>query len=285
VHLFNLDAIRVLKFHDTRAAYILVTMLGGRRAIGSLVAWALFCSAFSLAQTSTLRVAAASDLYPALKELTPAFEKAMGAKVEIVSGSSGNFFAQIQNGAPFDVFLSADDNYPRKLKSSGAAENLVTYAEGSIVLWIRNDFALDLSKGMNALLESSVRRIAIANPAHAPYGRAAISAMEHFNLLAKLRVKLVFGENVSQAVQFVQAGSADVGIVALSLALSPALRSQGRYWQVPQEAYPRMKQVGAVIASSKNKTAANAFLAFLKSPSAQSILKKYGFRSPDGATP
>jgi molybdate transport system substrate-binding protein len=257
----------------------------GSRAVSWYAAWAVLCSAISFAQTSTLRVAAASDLSPALKELTPAFEKSVGTKIEVVSGSSGNFFAQIQNGAPFDVFLSADQEYPSKLKTAGAAENLVTYAEGSIVLWVRNDSRLDLSTGMNVLLDPSVRKIAIANPAHAPYGRAATSALEHFNLLEKVRDKFVFAENVSQAAQFVQTGNADIGIVALSLALAPALRSQGRYWQVPQEAYPRMKQVGAVIASSRNKKAANAFLAFLKSSDVQSILKKYGFRSPDGATP
>jgi molybdate transport system substrate-binding protein len=246
------------------------------------MAWLLLCSVLGSAQTSVLRVAAAADLSPALKELIPAFENAVAIKVEVVSGSSGNFFAQIQNGAPFNVFLSADEDYPRKLQSSGNAENIVTYAIGSIVLWVRNDSRLDLSAGMNVLLDPSVKKIAIANPAHAPYGRAATGALQHYDLLAKVRNKLVFGENVSHAAQFVQTGSADIGIIALSLAMSPALRSQGRYWQVPQEAYPRMKQAGAVIVSSQNKKAANAFLAYLKSAPAQKILKNHGFLSPDG---
>ena len=241
----------------------------------------LLCtSAFAAGQT-TLQIAAAADLSPVLKELIPAFERANGAKVEAILGSSGNLFAQIQNGAPFDVFLSADDIYPQRLSTAGQAEHLMTYAEGSIVLWVRNDSKLDLAKGPDVLLDSSVKRIAIANPAHAPYGRAAMSALEHLQFSDKLRNKLVLGENISQATQFVQTGNADVGIIAMSLALSRELRDKGRYWQVPQDAYPRMKQVGAVISTSKHKQTAEAFLAYLKTAAAQQILKKYGFR-PSG---
>src|SRR5262245_3083217 len=174
---------------------------------------------------SPLRVAAASDLQAALPAIAAQFETETGRKVAITYGSSGNFFTQLQNGAPFDVFLSADIDYPRQLERDGTAEtgSLYNYASGRIVLWTRADSPLDLKRGLAALADPSVRRIAIANPDHAPYGRAAVAALHHEGIYDRVLPKLVRGENIAQAAQFVQSGNADAGIVALSLAMAPGL--------------------------------------------------------------
>src|SRR5207302_1601575 len=136
----------------------------------------------------------------------------------------------------------------------------------SIVLWVRNDSKLDLVRGIDVLADPSVRKVAIANPGHAPYGRAAMAALEHFGIAGKLRDRFVLGENISQATQFVQTGNADIGIIALSLALSPALKNDGRYWEIPHNAYPKMDQAAVVLKSSKDHAAAAKFLAYLREP-------------------
>src|SRR5215469_6412568 len=150
-----------------------------------------------------IKVVAASDLNYLMHEIAARFERETGNKVALITGSSGNFYAQILSGAPFDVFFSADIEYPQKLESAGLAEkgSLYEYATGKIVLWVPNASKLDLGKGLAALLDPSVRRIAIANPAHAPYGRAAVAALRSEGLYDKLNTKLVFGENISQAAQ------------------------------------------------------------------------------------
>src|SRR5436309_2127613 len=152
-----------------------------------------------------VRVAAASDLNFAMKEIIPEFERDTGHKVRLTQGSSGNFYAQILNGAPFDVFLSADLNYPRRLEQAkkAVAGSTFVYGVGRIALWVPQRSSLDLDKlGMQALVQTSVKKIAIANPGHAPYGRAAIAAMEHAKVLDQANNKLVLGENISQAAQF-----------------------------------------------------------------------------------
>lgn len=243
----------------------------------------LFAAAATAQQKLT--IAAASDLGPAFKEVAAGYEKQSGAKVDLILGSSGNFFAQIQNGAPYDMFFSADREYAKKLQDAGQADHLTAYAEGTIVLWVRNDSKLDLKRGMDVLLDPSVKKIAIANPAHAPYGRAATSALEHFALADKVKDKLVLGENISQTTQFIQTGAADIGITALSLALAPALKSEGRYWEIPRGAYPRMEQAAVILKSAKNPAGAAAFLAYLQTPPAKDIMKRYGFRLPAPETP
>lgn len=242
-----------------------------------------FLVCFAAAQDKKLTIAAAADLGPAFKEITAAFEKQDGIHVDVILGSSGNFFAQIQNGAPYDMFFSADREYARKLQDAGLADNLTDYAEGSIVLWVRNDSKLDLARGMSVLDDASVKKIAIANPSHAPYGRAAMAALEYFGLADKVRSRLVLGENISQATQFIQTGNADIGITALSLALSPALKREGRYWEIPHDSYPRMEQAAVIVKTTRNRAAAVAFLAYLRSSVAQEIMRKYGFRYPQPA--
>src|SRR5262249_11796761 len=158
--------------------------------------------------------------------VTARFQQQTGKTVAVTYGSSGNFFAQLQNGAPFDVFFSADIDYPTELQHTGLAEpgSLYEYAIGKIVLWAPKGGTVDVSRGLQAVLAPAVRHLAIANPEHAPYGRAAVAALQHEGLYEKAREKFVLGENISQAAQFVQSGNAEAGIIALSLTLAPAMK-------------------------------------------------------------
>ena len=175
----------------------------------------LFVCQFCAAQAIT--VAAAADLQFAMQDVAARFQKETGTTVKLIYGSSGNFFQQIQNGAPFDMFFSANLDYPKKLESAGltVSGSYYQYARGKIVIWVPNESKLDLSSGLQGLMNSSVKKIAVANPQHAPYGQAAVAAMQKENIYDKVKDKLVLGENISQTASFVVSGSADVGIVAL----------------------------------------------------------------------
>src|ERR1017187_7581748 len=234
------------------------------------------------AHTQDITVAAASDLNYALKDLAARFEKKTGDKVTLSFGASGNLYSQIQGGAPYDLFFSADIAYPQKLASAGLVESssLRTYAIGHLVLWVPNGSSLDPQLKMDLLLQSAVQRIAIANPTHAPYGRAAMAALEHFGMKDKVAGKLVFGENISQAAQFVQSGNAQAGLIALSLAVSPAMKDSGRYWELPTDSYPELQQGVALLAASKHKPAAKAFVEYVLSAEGAAVLAQYGFRVP-----
>ncbi len=230
-----------------------------------------------------ITVAAAADLNYAMKDLVARYEQKTGNKVALSFGASGNFYAQIQSGAPFDLFFSADSEYPKKLAAAGPIESasLRTYAVGHLVLWVPNSLKLDPKKfKMDLLLQPAVQKIAIANPEHAPYGRAARAAIEHFGLEDKIADKLVQGENISQAAQFVQSGNAQAGLIAESLAMSPAMKSAGRFWEVPATSYPEMQQVVGILASSQHKQAAQAFLDFVTSREGAAILQQFGFGVP-----
>ena len=227
-------------------------------------------------------VAAASDLQFVMPKLAQQFEEKSGVKVQITLGSSGNFFAQIKNGAPYDLFFSADVNYPRQLQAAGLLEpgTFYEYARGAIVLWTRKETGIDVKRGLPVLLEGEVHKIAIANPNHAPYGRAALDALQKKGLYKKIAGKLVLGENVSQAAQFIATGSAQVGIIPLSLALAPALAKQGAYAEISPADYPPIEQGCAVLRSSKHKSAALQFLQFMKSREALALLSQAGFSGP-----
>jgi molybdate transport system substrate-binding protein len=244
-----------------------------------VLAAALLACVRGLAAAQSLSVAAASDLQAVIPEVVKSFERQTGIKVATTLGSSGNFFAQIQNGAPFDVFLSADIDYPTRLEDDGHAEpgTLYQYATGRIVLWTRKDSGVAVAAGLPILASPRVRRIAIANPEHAPYGRAAVAALQHERLYGELRSKLVLGENVAQAAQFVQSGNADAGILALSLALSPALRASGVMYRIPDAWYPPVVQGAVVLRSSRQKDGALQFLQFLKRPDIRQLLERAGF--------
>jgi molybdate transport system substrate-binding protein len=232
---------------------------------------------------SELAIAAAADLRFALDDLVKEFEaKHPATKVNVTYGSSGNFFAQFQSGAPFDLFFSADIAYPQKLAEKGlGADDVFLYAIGRIVVWVPEDSPVAVEKlGINALLEPSVRKIAVANPEHAPYGRAAVAAMKALNVYDRVASRLVYGENIAQTAQFVQSGAAEVGILALSLAVAPQMRDAGRFWQVPLDAYPRMEQGGIILKSSRNLEAARAFRDFVLGEHGREVLGHYGFYLP-----
>jgi molybdate transport system substrate-binding protein len=229
-----------------------------------------------------ITIAAASDLNFAFKEIVVEYEKTTGNHVKLTLGSSGNFFAQIQNGAPFDLYFSADITYPRKLEEAGLTVpgSLYQYAVGRIVLWTGNESRIDVTQGFEALRDPTVKKIAIANPKHAPYGRAAVAAMEHAHVYDHVKDKLVLGENISQAAQFVESGAADVGIIALSLALAPPMQAAGHYWEIPADAYPPIEQGAVMLMGGKNQKSAKAFLSFIQGAEGQTMMKRYGFVVP-----
>ncbi len=224
----------------------------------------------------TIRVAAAADLQFALDELIEEFQRRHPQiTVKISYGSSGSFFAQLAQRAPFDMFFSADMDYPQRLREQGLALPEFLYAVGRIVLW-GNSEAL----GIGAVFEPAVKKIALANPQHAPYGRAAQAALKSLGVYDAVREKLVFGENVVQAAQFVQAGVAQLGIIALSLALAPPLRERGRFWEFPIESYPRLEQGGVILRRARDRASAELLKAFVLSDQGRAILKNYGFFLP-----
>jgi len=248
-----------------------------------IVALCLFViTGVNLAVAEEITIAAASDLTFAFREIATEYEKASGNQVRLTLGSSGNFYAQIQNGAPFDLYFSADIAFPRKLEEAGLTVpgSLYQYAVGRIVLWTGHESRIDVTKGFEALREPTVKKIAIANPKHAPYGRAAVAAMEYFKVYDQVKDKLILGENISQAAQFIESGACDIGIIALSLAIAPAMKSKGTYWEVPAEAHPSLDQGAVILKQSKNQEAARQFLEFIKGPHGQEIMKRYGFTLP-----
>src|SRR5258708_7468285 len=231
-----------------------------------------------------ITVAAAADVGAALKEITETYEKETGVKVKLSFGASGALAQQIHNRAPFDVFFSADMDYPRQLISYGDAEagSLYRYAVGKLALWAPADSPLDVAhRGMNILLDPSVKRIAIANPQHAPYGRAAVEAMKHVGLYEQVSDRLVLGENISQAAQFVESGNAQVGFVAMAHVVSPAMQGKGKYWEIPAEAYPALDQGVVVIKYSRHKKEAAAFVKYIKTKPVADVLRRYGFTVPE----
>ena len=235
------------------------------------------------ARADEVTVAAAADLNFAFQEIAAGFEKQTGHRLRISYGSSGNFFAQIQSGAPFDAFFSADAEYPRKLEAGGLAQpgSVYVYAIGRIVIWAPRG-TLDFDReGMRALLHPVVRRIAIANPKHAPYGRAAVAALKHFGIYEQVEPKLVYGENVAQAAQFVESGNAQAGILARSLASAPQMKDHGDLWLIPEEAHPRLEQAAVILRKARSPQAAKALLDYLRGREGQAILKRYGFQPPE----
>jgi len=230
------------------------------------------------AKQETLLIAAASDLQFAMGEIEKKFEEEMGTEIKVSYGSSGLFFSQIVSGAPFDVFLSADVGYPQRLVSEGWAEAPFIYGRGHLVLWVSDASPINLSAdGMKSLRHPSVRKIAIANPIHAPYGVAATALLHKHGLYDTVRPMLVFGENISQAAQFVQSGAADIGMLSYSLVNDARLSKTGRHWMIPPEDYPVLHQGGVLLKKSVHVSAVRSFIKFLLSGEGQVILKRHGF--------
>lgn len=245
----------------------------------SLIAVAVVGLILQRCAAQEITVAAAADLQFPMQDVAARFQKETGKTVKVIYGSSGNFFQQIQNGAPFDMFFSANLDYPKKLEAAGLTEpgSYYPYARGKIVIWAPKESKVDLSSGMQVLLNPAVKKIAIANPQHAPYGQAAVAAMQKENVYEKVKDKVVLGENISQTASFVVSGAADLGIVALSLALSPNMKDKGRYVEIPAGEYPPIEQACVILSSSKNKDTARQFLSFIRTPATGELLKIYGF--------
>lgn len=228
-------------------------------------------------------VAAASDLKFAMDEICTAFENTNPSiRVGVSYGSSGNFFAQIRQGAPYDVFFSADSAYPELLEKEGLTVKgkRGLYSVGSIVLWVPKGSPVNLQDGLRVVLQSEIKKLTIANPKHAPYGRAAEEALRYYGLWDTVQGKLVFGENISQAAQFVHTGAADAGIIALSLAISPRMVNDGAYWVIPAESYARLDQVCVILQRGKGRQGVEKFYTFVQGKKGKRILSRYGFILP-----
>jgi molybdate transport system substrate-binding protein len=252
----------------------------------ALLAW-LWChdTVARATEPSEVRVAAATDLKFALDEMVELFRvQHPHIKVQVTYGSSGNFYGQFSNRAPFDVFLSADVDYPHRLVREGlaSADDEFLYGVGRIVVWIPQSSSIDVEKlGIRSLLSPDVRKIAIANPRHAPYGRAAEAAMKSMGVYEQVKDRLVLGDTVLQAGQFVESGSADIGIISRSHALAPSLRGKGRFWEVPLDAYPRRVQGGVIMSWAQDRSAAVALRDFVLGEEGRTILRRYGFETPE----
>lgn len=234
------------------------------------------------AQQSTGRIliAAASDLKFALDSVAAVFKTNNPVTIDITYGSSGKLYEQISNGAPFDLFFSADIAYPNRLKEKGhTISDVYPYATGRIVLWSKKiDPAI---AGMKSLQNPVIRKVAMANPVHAPYGKRAEESLTYYKLLDTIKEKLVYGENISQTAQFVTTGAADIGIVALSLALSPNMKKEnGKYFLIPETSHEPLIQGMALTRHAMGNDTAVAFQQFIKSDAANAILHYFGFSKP-----
>lgn len=241
------------------------------------------CERPPAAAPARVRVAAASDLKFALDDLLVAFRAARpDVEVEAVYGSSGNFYAQLSHRAPFDLFLSADVDLARRLADAGLSDGPpFPYAYGRLAVWAPRASPLDVEAlGLRAAAAPGVRAVAIANPQHAPYGRAAEEALRAAALLEAVAPRLVLGDNVAQTAQFVDSGSADVGIIALSLALAPGLRDRGKHGVVPEDAHAPLAQGGVVLRWAQDPAAARDLAAFLTGAAGRDLLARYGFGLP-----
>lgn len=268
--------------HTGRSMNVLQGATMTRRTILVL---ALLLAAPALAQGArrTLSVAAAANLKTAAEELKKGFEAEQpGVEVALTLGASGAFFMQIQNGAPFDLFLSADREYPARVVAAklGAPADERVYAFGRLVAWLPPGSTLELEKrGLMALAHPSVKKIAIANPAVAPFGRATEAALKAAGIYEAVKEKLVLGTSVAQAAQFATTGAADVAFLPYSLTFGKEL-SAGRVVPVPEALYPRIEQSGIVLSAAKQPALARAFLAFITGEKGRAILAKYGYGLP-----
>jgi molybdate transport system substrate-binding protein len=236
----------------------------------------------SLACAETLTVAVAANVKFAFDDLAARFKQETGIAIQPIYSSSGKITAQVKEGAPYDVFLSADMEFPAKLYQSGQAVTAPkVYAYGKVVLWTLND-KLDLGKGLSVLSDSGVKKIAVANPKVAPYGEEALKALDKLGLKAAIGPKLVYAENIAQVVQFVDSGNVDAGLTAKSLVTAPENAGRGKWIDVPADAYTPIAQ-GVVIlrhGQAEHGEAARKFYGFLYSAKARAILEKFHYSVP-----
>ena len=221
-------------------------------------------------------VAAAANLRYVLEELkTQYIDENPKAAIQLTFSSSGTLTQQIINGAPFDLFLSADTVFPNKVKESGMASGTVElYCYGKIAMW---SLSVDLSQGLQTVLSPKVKKIAIANPVNAPYGENTVAMLKNQNMYDKISEKIVWGENINQAAQFAFSGNAEIGFIALSLALAPEMKDNGKYYVLPEDICPPIKQAGVLIKGWEKNGEAAAFLKFLRSEKCKPVWEKYGY--------
>jgi len=251
---------------------------------GLLVVFILiFGFSLSVQAGDNILIAAASNLRFAMHEICRDFqEENSSIQTKVSYGSSGNFFAQISQGAPFDIFFSADSTYPELLEKEGltAKETQKVYAVGKIVLWVPKGSIVESDTGLQTVTSPAVKKLAIANPRHAPYGRAAEESLRYYGLWEKVEGKLIYGENISQTAQFVHTGAADAGIVALSLAISPKMLDEGRYRVIPDKSHGDIEQIYVVLKRGEGKKSIREFLDFIQGERGGEILSRYGFVIP-----
>lgn len=240
----------------------------------------LFFLAISSLSAQTISIAAAADLRFVMDELINGFKKSNpDIKVDVIYGSSGNLYQQIVNQAPFNIFFSADISYPKKLDSLNlAGSKPKLYAIGHLVMW---SATLDVTKGINLMSTPDVKKIAIANPRVAPYGKRAMECLKFYRLDTKVKDKIVEGENVSQAAQFVLTGNAEVGLIALSLALSPEMKSKGSYFLIDEKSYSKQEQAYVIIKNSELNKDVLKFVQFIETDPSRKLFGKYGFKLPN----
>lgn len=244
-----------------------------------LLVWCLFViasTAVTPAFADQVVVAVAANFIPPFREIATDFEKATGHAVRVAAGSSGNFYSQIKNGAPFDVFLSADMERPKLLEDEGLGvkDSRFTYAIGRLVLWSPNP---DLIKGEETLRSKKFKRLAIANPKTAPYGLAAMQGMQKLELWESIQPKIVMGENLGQTMGFIESGNADLGFVALSQVLDPKIKGKGSLWDIPSNLHEPIKQDVILLTKGKDNQAAKALMEFIGGPQARAIIARYGY--------
>jgi molybdate transport system substrate-binding protein len=246
-----------------------------------LALWLLVALPGNAQDSATLKIAAAADLQPVLPALIDQFEKQTHKKAEASYASSATLATQIINGGPFGLFLAADLSFPQKVIAAGLGDSAepVPYARGTLVLWARNDSPVQ-PLSMDSLRNPSLKTVAVANPDHAPYGRAAKAAIEKLGLADTLQGKLVVAENIAQTAQYADSGNAQAGFLSLTSALTPRLTSDGKYVAVPENSYPPLVQGAVVIKHGPNAEEAHQFLDFLLSAPIRKELAERGLKAP-----
>jgi molybdate transport system substrate-binding protein len=248
--------------------------------IQKLFTWCLFViMTITVAPASAEQalVAVAANFVPPFREIALEFEKSTGHQLQVAGGSSGNFYSQIKNGAPFDVFFSADMERPKLLEDEGfgVKGTRLTYAVGRLVLWSPN---ADLVKGEETLRFKQYKRLAIANPKTAPYGLAAMQAMQKLEIWESLQPQIVMGENLGQTMGFIESGNAQLGFVALSQVMDPKIKGKGSHWNVPTNLHEPIKQDVILLTKGKDNPAAKALMEFMSGHQAKAVIERYGYK-------
>jgi len=242
----------------------------------SILMIALLLISITICAQKSVKVAAAANLRSVFEEIKEQYEKEHpGIKIDVTFASSGSFVQQILNGASFDFFMAADKGFPLKLQKQGATYGKVsTYIYGKLAMWSNTE---EVSKGFSILKNNSIKRIAIAKPETAPYGESAVELLKKEGLYTDLKSKIIYADNISAAAQYAFTGNAEIGFIALSLALSPEMKGKGKCYIIPQEMYSPIEQACVLIKKSSRNIAAEKFMKVIVGNSYNNIWKKYGY--------